>query len=382
MPRGVKDSDFQESIARSIASSLWARIEILLDASPAVSTPLPGTIASTAALRNALSKSHALNGDFSPTLSITRPNGFPLPTLPRHYYYDDGVFSGESTQPFRARTSDNLPPVIITTTPGEIVVDWAELERSLGRRAWMTGGLGFPLQYYGADCARASETYLAVNEAANALEDDADEMDAASNATASYICEPLANVPNGADKILCIDLFIQSSNSLLMMEGDERGFNTNAKYTTSRAQIYVNAAGTSRTVMLNHSQFVIGSPVAPYRHLPKDVVVSKDPNGTIHVHYEIYNGACTYLGRAVCPSIDGNMTAVPLSNGEYFITYDGDQYPSIQVNQWINGAWKELARRSEHPGFGGLGALWLNSTLPKTQEMRNNNQLPPGCEIE
>jgi hypothetical protein len=88
------------------------------------------------------------------------------------------------------------------------------------------------------------------------------------------------------------------------------------------------------------------------------------------------------LGRAICPSIDGEVTAVPLSNGEHFISYRGDQYPSIQVNQWINNQWKELARRSEHPGFGGLGAVFLNSMLPKTTQIRNTNHLPPQCSLQ
>ena len=105
-----------------------------------------------------------------------------------------------------------------------------------------------------------------------------------------------------------------------------------------------------------------------------------DLNGDLVAQVSLYNGLCTSLGRDHCPSIDATITLTPLSNGQYYVQYHGDDYPSLQVNQRISDQWQELARRKEHPGF--LGPTFLLEARKKADDMRNANPMPPGCLLQ
>ena len=250
--------------------------------------------------------------------------------------------------------------------------------------------------YDGPDCAVASEVYIAYQDAARGLEDEGAAMDAAANAVQSFVCEPPSAVPGG-DKTICIDFFIMSETFFLIAEGDNRGFDPSAPYTASRAQLYINPWTGESHLLLNGSRidFVPGDdgpiPIPfqngyerePYRHLPKDVRIRKDPvSGQIDVEVEIYNGFCTKLGRAICPSIDASFTLTRQADG---LTYEAttnrrDKYPSVEINQWVDGAWTPRLRDAEHPGR--FGPFFLINLRRKADILRQTGDMPDGCLIQ
>ncbi len=305
----------------------------------------------------------------------------------------DDYFDGAN--PFRAEpASVELGPVIIR---GQYYppypIDVEEAIRSLNRRGFRSLGDFFPSWFQdGPNCASASEVWLAYQNAAQALENDAAAMDAAANSVQNAVCEQPGTVAP-ADQTLCFDFYIQSKTAFLIMEGDDRGADPNAPYTASRAQIYVNPNTGVHTLKLNSStvDFIPGDypgiPLLngiqkqPMRHLPKDVSVTFDAStGDMIVKVELYNAFCSIPGRAACPSIDATFAVRNVSGVLVTTSLERDKYPSVQVNQWRNGAWEERWADQEHPGR--LGPVFLINVRPLSDKLRREYDMPDGCMLQ
>lgn len=271
-------------------------------------------------------------------------------------------------------------------------IDLEEAIRSLNRRGFRSLGDYFPSWFQdGSACASASEVWLAYQNAAQGMENEAAAMDAAANSVQNAVCEQPGTVAP-ADQTLCIDFYIQSKTAFLIMEGDNRGADPNAPYTASRAQVYVNPTTGAYTLKLNTStiDFIPGSyprvPLMngiekqPMRHLPKDVSVTFESNGDMVVKVELYNAFCSVVGRAVCPSIDAAFAVRNVSGVLVTTPIHLDKYPSVQVNQWRGGAWEERWADQEHPGR--FGPVFLTNVRPLADKLRREYDMPDGCMLQ
>lgn len=398
VPGGFADNQLALQVVRGMASRAWPDVQsALLRAAIRPDLRLAAFPASTA-LRASLVRPTSLGAGNASFGSISsglqqRASRLLLPPSGPCLDYFDGANpfrSDDKTQP--------LPPVIITGRPNPpYPFDLSEALRALGRRHYriMDDGMMPSWFYDGPDCAVASEVYLAYEAAAQELEAEGAEMDYAANAVQSFVCEPVESVPGG-DKTICIDFFIMSKTAFFIAEGDDRGFNVNARHTASRAHVYINPNTGAKHLMLNGSRidfipgddgpipipFMNGIERPPMRHLPKDVVVQRDPaTGVLLVRVELYNGFCTMAGRALCPSIDATIRIAPGSGGMFDVTFPQvDDYPSVQVNQSVNGAWTERARHAEHPGW--FGPMFLINLRRKADILRQTGAMPNGCMVQ
>lgn len=254
------------------------------------------------------------------------------------------------------------------------------------------------------ECNDANAGVDAAVVALEAMEQDANDIDAAGQEVAQYNCEHDPNLVSDS-QIICIDFFIMGRTALLFMLGDERTYNSNAPYTDSRVQIYIDPAHpdsvtilyNSTTVLLpipwadtlKHWNFGPQSVFTPFAHLPRDVSV-RDSSGSIVVKVELYNGACKSFGsgwvaRDLCPAIDAKITMTPNGSGSWTVYYDRDAFPSIQVNKRAPGgqSWSEVSHSDEeHTRFAPLNLINLTWTrwFDKYNEARYNFRLPDGCE--
>lgn len=176
------------------------------------------------------------------------------------------------------------------------------------------------------------------------------------------------------------------------MEGDNRDFDRNAPYTASRAQIVINPSTGEHYILLNGTRVDLvpgdGWPIpwmngfekSSMRHLPSDVQVVRDASsGALTVRAELYNGLCSMIGRAACPAIDATFRLTIGSDGLYQVeSLQRDKYPSVQINQWVNGAWTERYRDQEHPAV--YGPAFLANFRDKAVKLRLTYALPDGCE--
>lgn len=161
------------------------------------------------------------------------------------------------------------------------------------------------------------------------------------------------------------------------MRGDNRDFDVNAKYTDSRFQLYINPETLEYELKLNNTRIYLVPPpsgggilpipwrwnaptggwveVPPYRHLPRDVQISREPSGRIVVRISLYNGLATTMGRDNVPAVDARFTLTPLSNGRYWVDFYGDDYPSSLIITCAGGDFEPERLARVEPQVGSAG---------------------------
>ena len=140
-------------------------------------------------------------------------------------------------------------------------------------------------------------------------------------------------------KPLCLDFFIMNCTLLLVGEGDCRGFDSDAEFSNSRVQLYLDPESLSFTAKYSCTRFAIpGQPSFPVCDSARvydpdrDVQIERVGADSFMVSVEFLNNACARI-RSVCPAINASIyfarnAAAP---GGWHVTFVRDGFPSMGV---------------------------------------------------
>lgn len=248
---------------------------------------------------------------------------------------------------------------------------------------WSAQGLVVNEDYPSGFCVSASERWIALNDELEALREDSVALAAAMTGTSApmgAVCESQGN-----SKKMCVDFFIMSSSTFVLGVGDSRTFDANAKYGASRAQIYLDLdAGLVSYKLSSSTAFTpaIGWPQAwplvppfvtadPYPHFPKDIRLDSLPDGRRKLTVELYNGFCTYAGRALCPAINAEVIFTKLPSGEWSTggeTIVRDKYPSLGIYREGANGWQTVYEDPEGSWWQLIGKKNMLEELERERE--------------
>jgi hypothetical protein len=292
--------------------------------------------------------------------------------------YDCGVDAGVPCEP------QQLPTVTVTGTPGgggPIIIDLTDL--AYKARQFPDYG-DYIVEYYAAkECANQNDTYLAMGDAIQSLEQAESDMEAATNAVGDYGCD---HTLTGAGAVYCIDLFIMTERAGFLI-GDDRRFDPYAPYKASRAQLYFNPDECAVYWVVNTTRAIID-----WRNAPPDTITEapstlsyvsavRGSNGDCNIKWKLWPGWCEHQqvgGTAlVCPAIDGSIALHRLPSGAYSGSLSEDPFPSRGLYQWDGGAWRTISERQQSPIWGDL--FWARQ---RTEQLRleRANVIQGGCE--
>jgi hypothetical protein len=265
----------------------------------------------------------------------------------------------------------------ITASPGApVVIDISMLYHDY--RVYSLSELFYFNYYGGPDCANASETWLALNAAMQQMEEEINQMEAATNEVAALTCESRFT-DDGQN--LCIDLFIMGERAAFLA-GDNREHDPNAPFKASRAQLYINPNACTVEAVVNTTRTAtFGSldNVELYPHVLNKVHASPDASGNCVVTWKLWNGFCQAAGINIifCPAIDGKMTLRP-SGGGYTGNIEEDQFPSRGLYKWNGSGWTTISERTETI----LLDLALRRKSKEKLQIERDKAIPPGCNLQ
>jgi hypothetical protein len=275
-----------------------------------------------------------------------------------------------------------LPTVTVTATPGyPVIVDVSMLYHDY--RVYSLSDL-FGIWFYGGpDCGNASETWIALNDQINELEQQYNDLAAATSEVAALTCES-SLTSEGRD--LCLDLFIMTERAGFILEGDDRRFDPYAPAKASRAQIYINPHECMITPVVNTTRTVTFGPFGGGEHAPHKlnrVAAYRDAAGACVVEWDLLNGWCQThdvltLGGVLCPTIEGKMTLVSDGNGGFTANVNEDKYPSRGLYKWNGSSWQTLSERRE--------TIWLDLGTWRRHieslKIARDESMPAGCNLQ
>jgi hypothetical protein len=282
--------------------------------------------------------------------------------------------------------------VVYATAPnGNLITNASAIYWTLHfNRRWSDLGLTVVEQYPPGFCASASERWIALNEELNALREDSVAIAAAMTGTSApmgSVCESQGN-----SKKMCVDFFIMSSSTFVLGAGDGRKFDADAKYGASRAQIYLDLdAGLVEYKLSSSTAYIPPTPIGwpllppfvnadPYPHFPKDIRLELLPDGRRKLTVELYNGFCTWAGRAACPAIDAEIIFTKLASGKWTTggeTIVRDQYPSLGIYWEGPTGWDKVYEDPEGDWWQLIGKKKMLEELE-----RERDETLGGCQIE
>jgi hypothetical protein len=286
----------------------------------------------------------------------------------------------------------HLPAVTITATAGSIITHASAIYWTLHQFSrWSDQGLRVEEEYPSGFCPSQSERWIALNEEVNRVRDDSIAMASAM----SGLTDPLGErcVIQGDNKKVCVDFFIMSAWAFVL-KGDNRTFDPDAPYGASRAQLYLDLDSLKARAYISGSS--AGLPplpggfldfpgaewqVAPYVHQPKDIRLERLADGTVKLTVELYNGFCTFAGRALCPAIDAQVIFFKNSSGDWTTNAESvarDKYPSMIVyRQNGTNSWSEVWKDPE-------GSFWQLIGVAKMKEEleEERDETLGGCQLE
>lgn len=270
-----------------------------------------------------------------------------------------------------------LPPTItITARPGQsTIIDTSFLYFS--RRIYSLSELAGIWFYDGPDCSNASDVWITMDAQIREMEAQADAMQAATSAVASYACE--AQYTDGGTN-LCLDLFIMGERASFFI-GDNRSFDPNAPYKASRAQIYINPDDCTIRRRVNTSRTVDMGPYGngPYEPHSLNSITTERVGPDCIVRWKLLTGWCEgQVPGFLCPSIDGSLYIARNGNGGWTASIFEDKFPSRGLYMWRGDHFETISEREE--------TIWLDlaSSRRNIEQMRikRDESLPPGCELE
>ena len=258
-----------------------------------------------------------------------------------------------------------------------VVIDWSEVLRA--RRVYSLGELGGIYYYNGPNCANASSIWHALTEKLAELENDIYEMELATNAVAAYTCDSALST-GGQD--LCIDLFISSETAGLIFAGDNRTFDSSAKFNASRAQIYFNPQTCTARAWVNTSRTIGFGPIAPGGphgpHRLNKVTATSTSAGCV-VEWTLHNGYCQgAIPTLLCPAIDGKLTITSNGSGGWTANIAEDRFPSRGLYKWNGSSWTTISEREER----WSGDLMNLIKIKETVKISRDESMPDGCNLE
>jgi hypothetical protein len=261
--------------------------------------------------------------------------------------------------------------------PLPVIVDLSMLHDDRGILS-LSDLMGF--NYYGSVvCANASETWLALNTEMQQLEQEANDLEAATNAVANLTCQREYTEDGAA---VCIDLFIQGKTAF-MLEGDGRPPDPNAPVTASRGQMYINPATCLVRYVINTTRTVTVGPLGGGTYAPHKlnrVEAHHNPEGECVVEWKLLNGYCDEFnaGPGECPAIDGTIRFRPDGQGGWTADITEDKFPSRGIYKWNGSSFTKISERE--------GSIWLDlMTNRKNVErirIERDNSLPPTCSLQ
>lgn len=275
--------------------------------------------------------------------------------------------------------SPSLPTVIVHAAPGyPIIVDLSNLRFS--QRIYSLSDLVGVWFYDGPDCTNASQTWIALYNTIQQLEEEAYHVEQATLAVASQTCEQ-ALTAGGND--LCIDLFIMSEQAAFLV-GDNRDFDPNAPFKASRAQIYINPNTCSVESVVNTSRTVTVGPFGGGTHAPHKmnrVESYVNSSGQCVIEWDLLNGYCqtAEIPTIVCPAINGKLILTSNGNGGWNGNINEDKFPSRGLYKWNGSSWSTISERAE--------TIWLDlftrrRHIERLTIARDQETMPPGCNLE
>lgn len=227
-----------------------------------------------------------------------------------------------------------------------------------------------------ASCPPASDFYGAMDAEYAKLTTASQQQNDLTNAldVAELTCKK-----NG-DLALCVDFFIMADRSFVF-EGDARPFNSEAPYSASRVQLYINPSNCEWTTHYNSTRVYGTSTVKDSSDSvwdpSRDVTCARGADGTISITGRFYNNFCKWRSVA-CPVIDAFIQLRPNSNmpGGYDAYFKRDGFPSMGLYNFDNatGTFKKIHEdperiRSHTLNFTALIGSWKQTV-----------KLPVGCE--
>lgn len=261
--------------------------------------------------------------------------------------------------------------------PAPVIIDLSMLHADY-RVMSIAELIGF--NYFGSvDCANSSDTWLALNAAMQQVEQEANDIEAATNLVANLTCQR-EYTEDGAN--FCLDLFIEGKTAL-MLQGDGRPPDPNAPVTASRAQMYINPATCLVRYVINTTRTVSVGPLGGGTYAPNKlnrVEAHRNAQGECIVEWKLLNGFCNEFisGSGACPAIDGTMRFTPDGQGGWTANVSEDKFPSRVLYKWNGSAFMKLSERD--------GTIWIDlMTGRKSQErvrIERDNSLPPGCNLQ
>ena len=150
------------------------------------------------------------------------------------------------------------------------------------------------------------------------------------------LSDPFGLCPEVAKEgAFCLDLFIQSHLKAFPLQADGRGFDPDAPFTASRAQILIDPATTDAIAVVSPSCFA-GGIVCKSARLDHRLSITEGPDGSFSVAFRFKNSLIPG------PDIDGTLTFARGRNGEWVSSGNVTAFPSNAMYHRVGGQWVQV----------------------------------------